>query len=70
MNDQRQEIELTETEVAPIAELGRQIEMLMQQRSGMIAYLARIKGIQNASIDIQGNKLTVTPKTGLDQEMR
>lgn len=61
MEGQR-EIELTDLECGPINALAGQIDALIQQRNGMVMYLANLKGVSNSGIDVRGNKLIVTPR--------
>jgi hypothetical protein len=61
MAEQR-EIDLTDLESGPINALSAQIDALIQQRNGMVIYLANLKGVSNSGIDVQGNKLFVTPR--------
>jgi hypothetical protein len=66
MEGQR-EIELTDLESGPISSLGAQIDALIQQRNGMVMYLANLKGVSNSGIDVRGNKLIITPRPNLKE---
>ena len=61
-NRNETEYPLTETERDVVDNQDRQISMLLQQKSGMLLLLARLRGLVNLNIDYRDGKLVTTPR--------
>ena len=53
-------IELTSNERAPLDEVARQLADISAQRTGMLLYAARLKGVTSGSVDYHDGRLVVT----------
>jgi hypothetical protein len=57
-------IQLSDDERAPLDEIGALIDLLQKQRSGMLVYIARVKGYKDVPVDYQDGALVVITREG------